>query len=323
MTLAAELLAGASVWQRFVQYPDYHYALAGGVAIALLCGVLSVFVVLKRMAFIGQGISHAAFGGVGVALLLGVLFEGLRPTLARDAVIAVFCILTALLIGYLSRKGKLSEDTSIGICLAAAMALGLLLIDLRAQWVDHLIRTGRIARGELGYTPDIKPILFGNILFISPADAWVAWGVAVLVTVLVAALFKELVFFTFDEEAATVFGVRTGALYYGLLACLGVAVVAAMRSLGVILATGLLILPGAIARCWSGRIGRVLVLSAAIGAVGMIAGFFLSIWISERADVSVGPVIVLTLVVLFVVSCAVRGVRQRLRRRGALLKDRA
>ena len=82
-------------------------------------------------------------------------------------------------------------------------------------------------------------------------SAWVAWGVAVLVTALVAALFKELVFFTFDEEAATVFGVRTGALYYGLLACLGVAVVAAMRSLGVILATGLLILPGAIARCWS------------------------------------------------------------------------
>jgi hypothetical protein len=113
-----------TVWQRFWQYQFYQNALAGGVAIALLCSVLSVFVVLKRVAFAGQGISHAAFGGAGLALLLELFLPPLRMPILRDAVIAAFCVITALVIGRIARQRRLGEDSAIGICLVAAMALG-------------------------------------------------------------------------------------------------------------------------------------------------------------------------------------------------------
>ena len=319
MMLAAELIAEATVWRRFLENDFYHYALAGGVAIALLCGVLSTFVVLKRMAFVGQGISHAAFGGAGVALLLGLLIPDVRPALMRDAIIAAFCVATALLIGVVSRRGGLAEDTSIGIFLVAAMALGVLLIDLRASWLQWLLETGRVHRQEIGYTPSFHDILFGNILFAPPLDVCIAWALAIAVTLLVVGVFKELVLFTFDEEAAAVLGVRTGLLYYGLLVCLGLAVVAAMRSLGVILASALLVLPGACARCWARRIGQAVALSAAISVVGLTAGFFLAIWLGW---VSPAPVIVLALFVAFIVSCVVRAARRRARR-GRLAASKA
>lgn len=312
MTAAALLLAQAGVWRRFIENDFYHYALAGGVAIALLCGVLSTFVVLKRMALIGQGISHAAFGGAGVALLAALVIPELHQPLLRDAIIALFCVGTALLIGVLSRRGKLTEDTSIGIFLAAAMALGVLLIDLRAMWLRRMLAAGETVPPGVGYTPSIHEMLFGNILFAPPLDVCIAWGLAIVVTVLVVCLFKELVLFTFDDEAAKVLGVRTGMLYYGLLVCLGLAVVAAMRSLGVILAGALLVLPGACARYWARRIGWAVAISALIAVGGVTVGLFLAIWFGR---VSPAPVIVLTLFAAFVFSYIVRPAQRIARRR--------
>ncbi len=303
----AVAIASTGLWQRFLDNPFYHNALAGGLAIALMCSVLSVFVVLKRMAFIGQGISHAAFGGVGVALLAGLIFQGARPVLVRDGIIACFCVGAALIIGFLTRRGRLAEDTAIGIILVSAMALGVVLLDARGRLLDWLIATGRLQRGQIGYTPGFHDILFGNILFISRQEVILAWLMAAAVVAFVAGLFKELVFFAFDEEAARVFGVPTGALYYGLLVLLGLAVVVAMRSLGVILAAGLLVLPGASARLLSGRIGWVTVLSAVVGVAGLTVGLFLSIYLRF---LSPGPVIVLTLAGIFALSYAARRLRR-------------
>ena len=302
------LLADTSFWQRVLTNDFYHYALAGGTGIALLCGLLSPLVLLKRMAFIGQGISHAAFGGAGVAMLAGVLVAGLRPPLARDAIILVFCVATAVMIGRLARKGRVTEDASIGIFLVAAMAAGVLLMDLRGLLAQWLVDTGRADWLDLGAPPDFHALLFGNILMISPLDAAIAWGLAIAAALLLAGTFKELVLFVFDAEAAAVFGVRTGVFYYGLLICLSVAVVAAMRSLGVILAGALLILPGACAQCWVRRIGWTLVLSAAIGVAGLTAGLLLAVWLGE---VSPGPVIALTLFGAFLLSSFARARRQK------------
>jgi zinc transport system permease protein len=308
------MLLAAGVWERFCQTPAYHAALAGGLGIALLCGLLSALVVLKRMAFIGQGISHAAFGGVGVAMLLGLLAPPARGLLVRDAIIAVFCVATAVAIGAVARRGRLSEDTAIGICLVAAMALGVLLIDLRSWWLSRLIASGAVRRRDVGYTPGIHSLLFGDILMVRAVDAAVAWALAAAVAALMAATFKELVFFAFDEEAAAVFGVRVRLLYYGLLVFLGVAVVAAMRSLGVILASALLVLPGAAARFWCRTIGRLVAFSAAAAVAAMAGGFFLAIWLARA---SFGPVIVLTLFAVFVLSWALSGLRRRrVRERG-------
>jgi zinc transport system permease protein len=303
------MLALEGLWQRLVDTPLYHQAFAGSVAIALLCGVLSVFVVLKRMSFIGQGISHAAFGGVGVAVLVELLLVMRWPQLAsgmdssgamsllRDAIIAVFCVATAIGIGVISRRGKLAQDTAIGISLVAAMAVGVILVDIRSRYRA---------------TASFESILFGSIFFIARMDVWTAWILAIVVVALVLLLFKEMVFFAFDEETAAVFGVPTTMLYYGLLTCLGLAIVVAMKSLGVILASALLILPGASARFWSRRIGVVTFLSALISVGGLAGGLLLSI---ALRNVPPGAVIVLTLTGIFVLSYAVQAVRRAMARR--------
>jgi ABC-type Mn2+/Zn2+ transport system permease subunit len=298
----------ADIWQRFWDNPMYPQALAGGLGIALACSVLSVFVVLKRMAFIGEGISHSAFGGFGAAVLAQAILPAMDSVLARDAIVAVFCVLTAVGIGWLSRRGKLSEDTAIGIALVTAMAVGVVMLNLRSS-----LEGGRFS----GYVPPWESILFGDILFIGPQETWTIWALAGAIVLAVAALFKELVFFSFDEEAAPVFGVPAGAIYYGLLVALGLAVVAAIKSVGVILVGALLVVPGSAARLLSNRIGVVTLLSAALGVGGLAAGFFLGI--SRAAmdrNLSMGPVIVLTLVALLVACYAARAARMAIRRRG-------
>jgi ABC-type Mn2+/Zn2+ transport system permease subunit len=291
------MMLAVSVWSRFMDHAFYHHALIAGLAMAVACAVLSVFVVYKRMAFIGQGISHAAFGGVGAAMLLQVYLPALETPLLRDAVIAVFCVATALLIGRFSRGRQVSEDSAIGICLVAAMALGMLLLDLRQG---------------MGYTPSFHSILFGSILHIPRAAVWVACLEAAVVVTLVVAFFKELVFFACDEEAAEAFGVPTGAIYYGLLVCIAVTIVVAMRLLGVILCSALLVLPGTIAGLWSHRIGHVTWIAALAAAVCVTAGLFLAI---ASGTLSTGPLIVLTLCAALALSWLVRIVRERISRR--------
>ena len=289
MSLAGVLATG--VWSDFVQFAPYHKAVAAGAVIGLMCGLLSVLVVLRRMAFIGEGISHAAFGGVGVALLAEALLGGAAMSaLARDGVIALFCVGTALGIGRLTRRQRVGEDTAIGIGLVAAMALGVILLQIRVSISSAPV-------------PGLETLLFGNMVLIRTEELVAACVLAGATVVFIVGLFKELAFMAFDEETATVFGVRTGLLYHTLLVLLGLAIVAAMRSMGVILASALLILPGATARLWSNRIGVVTAVSAALGVAGPVGGFFLTLWLtSVKVDLSPEPVIVLTLFAAFAAS---------------------
>ncbi|MFP4106143.1 MAG: metal ABC transporter permease [Phycisphaerae bacterium] len=297
---------------RLFQNESYIRALVGGSVVALLCSLLSVYVVFKRMAFIGQGISHSAFAGVGIAMLLGLYLPWLRDPLARDGVIALSCVFTALTIGYLARSGRISEDSAIGICLVGAMALGLVLLDVRGLLLDRMLASGQLSPGELGYTPGFHHILFGNILFVTTAEVWIAGILAGLVLVGMLLLFKELVFFAFDEETSQVFGVPAGLLYFLLLILLALAVVAAMRTLGVILASALLVLPGASARYWSNRIGWVVAVSVLVGVLSLVVGLLLAVVIKK---LSPGPVIALMLVVAFIFSYLFHRVRSWRRQR--------
>src|SRR5574340_331089 len=188
----------------FMQRP-----LLAGVLVGLLCGVLGFFVILKRMSFVGVGISHSAFGGIAIGVLLGV-----EPLLAA----AVFATLVAWGIGWLSRSGRLHEDTSIGILFSSAMALGVALISLS--------RT---------YQVDLFGYLFGNILSVSPADLSLLAALGGVVLLLLVALFKEFLFLAFDEEVARASGLPVNVLWYLLLTCLALSIVAAIRVVGIIL----------------------------------------------------------------------------------------
>jgi len=244
-------------------------ALVAGVLVGLLCGVLGFFVVLKRLSFIGVGISHSAFGGIAIGVLLGV-----DPLVAA----AGFATLVAWAVGWLSRHGRVREDTAIGILFSSAMALGVALISLS--------RT---------YQVDLFGYLFGNILAVSPTDIGLLGAITVTVLLTVGLLFKELLFLSFDEEVARASGLPVTALYFLLLTCLALAVVAAIRVVGLVLVEALLVIPAAtgsqLARGYRGML-TISVSSAILAAV-------IGLLVSYALNAAAGATIVLVLAGFF------------------------
>jgi ABC-type Mn2+/Zn2+ transport system permease subunit len=259
-------------------------ALLSALAVALLCGALSPLVVLRRMAFVGQGISHAAFGGVGVAALLG-LFSANTTTaalLGAWGVVALFCIGAALAIAALSRTEGVAEDTAIGILLVASMALGFLLLQIQRE------RAGALAVSVEGF-------LFGQVATTGVAEAWLAWGVLGITVLTLVLLRRPLLFWAFDEGSAASMGVRTHLVQSIFLVVVAVAVVITMQLAGVILSTAMLVLPGATALQLSRKSAVVWGLSFATGVTGALVGLFASVLL----DAQPGPAIALAYVVLF------------------------
>jgi zinc transport system permease protein len=286
-----------------INYPVFRYAMVTAIAIGVVCSLLSVIVVLKRMAFIGQGISHAGFGGIGAAMFLGV-----AAGRTQDALVLIFCIGTAVLIGVLSRRRQIHADSAIGILLAGAMALGVILADLSVALQDQAWYVQLV--GPPTYRPSFEQLLFGSLLSVTRADMWTALILSLAVVATIAALFKEVLFFTFDEPVSRVFGVRTGLIYYLLLVLLSVTIVLSIRLVGIILASALLIVPGATATLISQRLPAVLLSALAVGLLGTVGGLTLSL---ELGNLSSGPCIVLVLCLLFLAAFTLRSFRCRQR----------
>lgn len=248
-----------------------------GLGVAVMCALLSVLVVLKRMSFVGQGISHAAFGGVGVAAV-----AGWSSGPAELAVVVGFCLLSAGVIAWLSAKRGTAADTAIGIVLVVAMALGAVLLSIAVR------DPRRPAR-------DIESILFGTISGVTWVDAAVAWGVAALVLAGLWAARRPVLFWAFDEPAAEAFGVPTRAARLLLMVLLTLAIVASMKLAGVVLATALLVLPGAAAMHLSDRLSRVMGLAMGAAVAGVAGGLVASF----ELDWPTGPSIVGVLAVVY------------------------
>jgi len=240
----------------------YWPAVVTGLAIATLCSLLSVLVVLKRLAFIGQGISHAAFGGVGVAAVLGLVGStAAAATAGQFLVVLAFCMLAALLIAWLSERGGTEADTAIGIVLVGAMALGAILLH-QAQ--------GR------GAVVSVETFLFGDILSVGWADAVIGWAVAAGVFAALWYTRRRLIFWTFDQTVARALGVSDRAMNTLLMILLALATVTAMKLAGVVLATAMLVLPGAVALRLSHRSGPVMALAVVAALAGVLGGLLLS-----------------------------------------------
>ncbi|MFP4145102.1 MAG: metal ABC transporter permease [Phycisphaeraceae bacterium] len=292
-------------FQFLVEYDFARYALVTGVAIAVACSLLSVIVVLKRMAFIGQGISHAGFGGMGVALFLG-----LGAGWLQNLLVLAFCLGTGVLIGVLSRRRRLETDSAIGILLAGAMALGVVMTDLTVALQEQSWYVALF--GPLEQAPSFESLLFGSLLSVGAAEMWMAIAMSAAVVLTLAAVAKEMLFFTFDETVSRVFGVPAGAMYYLLLVLLSLTIVLSIRLVGFVLVSALLVLPGAAAIMLSQRLDRVLLTSLGVGLAGVVGGLLLSL---EVEELSSGPCIVLVLGALFAAAFAWRSSLNRWGRR--------
>lgn len=264
----------------FLSYGFMQRALLAGSLLAMTCAVLAVFVVLRRMAFIGVGISHAALGGVAIGLVLGI-----SPVLSAT----VFAVIVAWVIGWITSRGEISEDTAIGVFFPTAMALAVALMSLSQAYRQDL----------LGY-------LFGNILSIRPSDIWVLAGLSGGSLALLAVFFKEFLFLGVDEEGARAAGLPVTALHYLLLTLLAVTVVAAMKLVGVVLVSAFLVIPAATGQSAARSMGGMLAVSIGSALVSVVAGLALS-W---QWNLPSGASIVLVGAGLFFASLAL-GMRGR------------
>ncbi len=256
-------------------------ALLAAIMVSLLCSVMSVFVVLKRLSFIGVGISHAAFGGVALGLLAGI-----NPTLAAVA----FCLTAAWAIGAIARKGVIHEDALIGIFFAAAMALGVILIGFLR-----------------GYQADVFGYLFGSVLAVQSSDLLVTLSLGVAVLLVLGLFGKELIFICFDEEMAVVSGLPVGVLYYVLLALLAVTVVVSIKVVGIVLVSALLVIPGATGLQIVSNYRAMLRVAVAVGLTSAVVGLVLSYWLNAAS----GATIVLTGTIIFLGVSVVSALRDR------------
>lgn len=246
-----------------------------------LCGLIGVFVVLRGMSYIGHGLSHAVFGGAALAAVLnlnyfiGAGFWGLA---------------SGLMIGRVSRKRIIGADAAIGVITTASFAMGLAL----------QARFGQAKRS-------IDAVLFGNVLGVFTSDIIAVAGVGLLSVVVIVALYRKLLFATFDPEVAGVSGVSVPAMEAVLMVLLSATILVTVRVIGVLLISALLVLPAVTARLMTNSFGRMLWLSPVLGAIFGGVGMYIS-W---YADVPSGAVIILAGTLVFIAAYSAVGVRRR------------
>lgn len=253
-------------------------------ALAIACAALSVFVVSRRWAFIGEGISHSGFGGAGTVWLLSLFIPALdhlnwMPYLG----VAVFSLATATAIAYFTRTGKINSDAVIGIFLAAALAWGILAQQLYVQ---------QFHRNPAGW----NVFLFGQMADLTPQFALAAAMLCAAVVATVVLLSKEIVAYCFDPAFAEASGVRVGFVHYLLLILIALTIVVGARVAGSVLIPAMLVLPGTTALLLCRRLRLAVITSAAV-ALGATA---LGIAASARWPfLPAGPLIVLGMFVQF------------------------
>ena len=250
-------------------HPFMQTALLASLLIANTCAVLGVYVVLRRMAFIGDAVAHTTLPGLVIAYLN-------RWNILLGGVVAA--VVTAISIGWLSRRRELREDTAIGIMFTGMFALGVVLMSAAGSYRDF------------------SHMLFGNILGVSGGDLIGIAVVAVTVALVLGLLHKELVLSSVDPSHARSIGLSADRLRYVLLVLLALAVVTGIQAVGVILTSALLITPAATAAMLTRRLTTMMLVSALDACVSCIVGLYLSFYF----DVSTGGTIVLVCTAIFV-----------------------
>ncbi|MGF1665772.1 MAG: metal ABC transporter permease [Acidimicrobiia bacterium] len=251
-------------------YDFFGRALAAAVLIGAVTGALGPFVMVRRMAYIGQGLSQSVLGGVGVGLVLGA---GLYVGAAAATIVAALAI-------HVTRRRGIPADTAIGIVAATMFAAGVAAISANR---DRSL--------------NISNLLFGNILGVNQGDLILVAVVVVVTALLLGANYKQLLATTHNPAVAAAHGVRTGMMELLFNLLLALAVVTALQVLGVLLVAATLLLPAATASLVFGSFGRLTVASIVIGVASAVIGLYVSYY----RDVSSGPAIVLTGAVVFAV----------------------
>ena len=252
--------------------------LAGG-----LCGLIGVYIVLRRMAYIGHGLSHAVFGGAVVSYVMSLnFFVGA----------SVWGFLSALLITLTTRKRTIGADAAIGIVTTASFALGIALISRYKT-----------------FTRSFDAALFGNILGVSTGDLLAIVFVTAAAVIAAVVGYKLFLFTVFDADVARVYGVPTGWVETAFSLILAATIVVSMQVLGVTMIAAAIVIPPITARLLTSSFKRMILLSTGIGALCGLGGIYLSYYV----DASSGATVVLFSAALFLLALAYSNARSKMR----------
>ena len=269
----------------------FQRALIGGALVAVVCAVVGCYVILRRMAFLGDALSHAMLAGVtGGYLIIQLFFDQDRhgeslhaPAMLLGSILAG--VATVLLVGFVSRMSRIKEDTAIGIMYTGIFALGGIL----ASYFSDQIHV------------DIYHFVVGMVLGIDDAELWMMAWVAAGVLATVILLFRQLQITSFDPVMAASIGVPVLLCDYVLTGCTSLVVVSAVPLVGVILVVGMLVTPAATAHLLCDRLSRMQIVAAMFGITGVVGGLYVSSWVGNIAP---GPSIVLFSTLQFLVVLA-------------------
>lgn len=256
-----------------LQYGFMQRSLLIAILVGIVCAIVGSYLMVQRLALLGDAISHSVLPGLAIAFILGAnIFIG--------AFIAG--VLSTVIIAWIKTRSTIKEDAAMGIVFSAFFALGITLITIVQK--DNKI--------------DLNHFLFGNILGVTPQDAIDTGFIVALVLLVVVFFYKELLFYTFDPLGAQATGLPVNLLNFGLMVLIALTIVASLKAVGVVLVLSLLITPASTAYLLVTRLHQVMILGAIIGVISSISGMYLSYFYNLPS----GPAIVLVASGLFVLS---------------------
>lgn len=281
-------------WQRVMVQPwtqdlaSYGWIALMGFLVATACGLVGNYLILRRMALVGDAISHSVLPG----LAIGFLVANTRSSWVMFLGALAAGVVTTLLIELIHKKSRVKQDAAIGITFSSLFAIGVILISLFASKVD--LDQDCVLYGEIGTVPLDLPVQVAGLTLGPTAVVRMAF-VALLTTALIILFYKELLVSSFDSGLAYSLGINATVVHYSLMCLLSVVVVSAFESVGAILVIAMLILPGATASLLSQRLPRILGLTVIHAALSSLLGIHLAVWL----DCSIAGAMVVMGAVLF------------------------
>lgn len=264
------------------QYTFFQHALLGSLFASIACGIIGTYIVTRRLVFISGGITHASFGGIGIGL-----YSGVSPLLTA----ALFSILSAFGVEWLSKRSDMREDSAIAVFWTFGMAIGIIFSFLAP-----------------GFTPDLSSFLFGNILTITRTDILLLALLSIALAVFFSLFLRPIIAIAFDREFARSQRMPVVAFEYILMMFIALTIVSCLRMVGIVLAISLLTLPQMTANLFTHSFKRIIFLSIALGYIGCLGGLLLS----YQLQVPSGAAIIFVSILIYAAAKVCKQVAKRL-----------
>jgi zinc transport system permease protein len=262
-----------NIFQLF-EYTFFRNAVFAAILASVTCGIVGSYIVARRMVFISGGITHASFGGIGIAYFLGM-----NPVLGA----AVFSVLSAIGIEYVSGKTNVREDSAIGILWSLGMALGIIFVFMTP-----------------GYAPNLMSYLFGSILTVGKTDLWLMLGLSALIAGFFIRYYHLILFVAFDEDYARSHRISVNFLKYIIISLVALTIVMNIRVVGIILVISFLTIPQSTANLFTHNLKKMMILSTLIGILGSLSGIYISYFL----NIPSGATIIFVFVLIFGIAKA-------------------